>query len=88
MSNPFTGEMEFGIYSNVEQCPVSMEENLELVKILWISLKKHIVIGKLFNPINSVMKQDMLNSNIFTYSFRFSFSFCLYMTVNCDIFQS
>lgn len=34
MSNPFTGEMEFAIYSNVEQCPVSMEENLELVKIL------------------------------------------------------
>nr|XP_034315841.1 uncharacterized protein LOC117685518 [Crassostrea gigas] len=34
ISNPFTGEMEFGIYSNVEQCPVSMEENLDLVKIL------------------------------------------------------
>lgn len=33
-----------------------MEENLELVKILWIFLKKYIVIGKLFNLINFVMK--------------------------------
>lgn len=34
MSNPFTEEIEFGIYSNVEQCPVLMDGNLEFAKIL------------------------------------------------------